>query len=394
MRRFMSLILVLLLCTALACPAMATNVVPGMLEQGDPDILEAKMDGQDVTECLVVTTITEAEEKTTDIDQESRDLLLQVYEDLRDGRMQLPLEAEYDILAIADVSWKETDCVGKDHAHQARLEEAGSSVTITYDLNDEHKDDVIVMTYVENQWVEAEQVTNHGDGTYTVVTADLCPVVFARVEGADESQSGGISGENVFVPSIPYKDGPDIEEGEMDGEDVGDCLVITTITEAKEKTTDITQEARDLLLEVYEEIKNGDMELPLDEDYVVRELVDVSWKETTCVEPEHGHKEWLEEEDTTLTVTFDLGVGPEEEVIVLVYINGEWVEAVSVINNGDGTVTVVFEDICPVAFCVEKRYAPPQTGDETGNKLYFFAALMGAAILGLIGLLVWRKKQK
>ena len=391
MKRIVSWILTLALCVALASPAMAAGVVSGMLEQGDPGLLEAKMDDQDVSECLVVTTVTEAEEKTTDIDQESRDLLLEVYEDLRDGRMQLPLEGEYDILALVDVSWKQTDCLAKDHAHEARLEEAGSSVAVTYDLKDEYKDDVIVMTYVDAQWVMAQQVTNHGDGTYTVVTEDLCPVVFARLASEGERQSG-ISGENIFVPSIPYKDGPDIEEGEMDGEDVGDCLEITTITEAKEQTTDISQEARDLLLEVYEELENGEMELPLEEDYVVRELIDVSWKESTCIEPEHGHKEWLEEEDTTLTVTFDLGVGPDEEVIVLVYIDGEWVEAVSVINNGDGTVTVVFEDICPVAFCVEKRYAPPQTGDAAADKLYIFAALLGAAVLGLVGLVVWRKK--
>lgn len=394
MRRIVSLTLTLLLCLGLSCPAMATNVVTGLVDQGDPVILEAKMDGQDVTDCLVVTTITEAEEKTTDIDQESRDLLLECYEDLRDGRMQLPLEGDYMIRAIVDVSWKLTDCEGQTHPHKARLEETGALVTITYDMNDDRDGDVIVMTYLDNQWVPAQQVTNHGDGTVTVVTEDLCPVVFAQLEGGDTTQSGGITGHDIFVPSISYKDGPDIEEGEMNGEDVGDCLVITTITEAKEKTTDIYQEDRDLLLEVYEELDNGEMELPLDEDYVVRELVDVSWKKGTCVEPEHGHKEWLQEEDTTLTVTFDLGVGPQEEVIVLVYIDGEWVEAVSVINNGDGTVTVVFEDICPVAFCVEKRYAPPQTGDETGNQLYFFAALMGAAILGLVGLVIWRKKQK
>lgn len=199
-------------------------------------------------------------------------------------------------------------------------------------------------------------------------------------------------GDSIFVPSIPYKDGPDIEEGEMDGEDVGDCLEITTITEAKEKTTDITQEARDLLLEVYEELESGEMELPLEEDYVVRDLIDVSWKESTCIQPEHGHKEWLEEEGTTLTVTFDLGVGPDEDVIVLVYIDGKWVEAVSVVNNGDGTVTVVFEDICPVAFCVERRYVPPQTGDAAADKLYLFVIALAVSVAGLIGLMVWRKK--
>ena len=201
-----------------------------------------------------------------------------------------------------------------------------------------------------------------------------------------------MASESVFVPSISYKDGPEIEEAEMDGEDVGDCLIVTTITEAKEQTTDIYQEDRDLLLEVYEELASGEMELPLEEDYVVRELVDVSWQKTTCVEEEHGHKEWLQEEDTTVTVTFDLGVSADEDVTVLVYIDGEWVEAVSVINNGDGTVTVVFEDLCPVAFCVERRYEPPKTGDVVADKLHLFAILLAASAAGLVGMMVWRKK--
>jgi hypothetical protein len=178
----------------------------------------------------------------------------------------------------------------------------------------------------------------------------------------------------------------------MNGEDVGDCLVITTVTEAREKTTDITQEARDLLQEVYEDLKSGEMELPLDEDYVVRELVDVSWKESTCIEPEHGHKEWLEEEDTTLTVTFDLGVDPDADVIVMIWLDGEWVMAEEVINNGDGTVTVVFQDICPVVFAVERRYEPPKTGDAAADKLVVFVIALVVSVVGLIGLAIWRKK--
>ena len=45
---------------------------------------------------------------------------------------------------------------------------------------------------------------------------------------------------------------------------------------------------------------------------------------------------------------------PPVEVAVFSYVDGEWIEAVSVTNNGDGTVTVVFEDICPVAFAVKE----------------------------------------
>lgn len=397
MRRIVSWMLALVMCLSLSCPAMAAQNIflSSALDSRGPLIQAADMNEEDVASCLVVTTIPEAREEKTDISQEDRDLLLEVYEKLSSGELKLPREEEYEILELVDVSWGEGACVEPAHDHEALLAQEDTAVSITFDLGDALDQPVVVMIYLNDAWVMADDVDNHGDGTVTVLAQDLCPMAFCVERGGDSSQTGGSgSGDSIFVPSIPYKDGPDIEEGEMDGEDVGDCLVISTITEAKEKTTDIYQEDRDLLLEVYEEISSGEMELPLEEDYVVRELVDVSWKKTTCVEEEHGHKEWLHEEDTTITITFDLGVGPDEDVIVLVYIDGEWVEAVSVINNGDGTVTVVFEDICPVAFCVEKRYIPPQTGDEAGNQLYFFAVLLGVSLVGLTGLLIWRKKRK
>lgn len=205
-----------------------------------------------------------------------------------------------------------------------------------------------------------------------------------------------LASENVFVPSISYKDGPEIVEAEQDGKDVAGCLVVTTITQAREKTTDIYQEDRDLLLEVYKKLDNGSMKLPLDQSYVVRELVDVSWQKTSCVEAEHGHKEWLRQEDTTVSVTFDLGVAKGTEVVVMVYLNGEWVEAESVVNNGDGTVTVEFEDICPVAFCVKRtqQTEPPKTGDAYVQKLPVFFVLMVVSAAALAVLFVLRAKKR
>ena len=99
-----------------------------------------------------------------------------------------------------------------------------------------------------------------------------------------------LAAENVFVPSISYKDGPDIEKAFLSDKNVTGCLAVTTITGAREKATDIDQEDRDLLLDVYKKLDDGDRKMPLDEDYVIRELVDVSWQKTTCVEAEHGHK--------------------------------------------------------------------------------------------------------
>ena len=87
-----------------------------------------------------------------------------------------------------------------------------------------------------------------------------------------------LGAEDDFVPSITYKDGPEIVEAEQNEEDVTHCMVVTSILEAKKKETDITQPDRDLLLEVYEQLVEDSMELPVDDDLVVRELVDVSFR--------------------------------------------------------------------------------------------------------------------
>ena len=205
-----------------------------------------------------------------------------------------------------------------------------------------------------------------------------------------------LAAESVFVPSISYKDGPDIKEAVLSDQNVTGCLVVTSITEAREKTTDIYQEDRDLLLDVYKKLDNGDMKLPLDDDFVIRELVDVSWQKTTCVEAEHGHKQWLQQEDTTVSVTFDLGVNKSTEVVVMVYLDGQWVAAESVVNNGDGTVTVVFEDICPVAFCVKRsaQVEPPKTGDPAAENLPVYITALVVSAVALVALLIWRGKKR
>lgn len=213
--------------------------------------------------------------------------------------------------------------------------------------------------------------------------------------------------DDTFVPSISYKDGPEIIDGEMDGEDIKSCLIVTSIKGAIEKSTDIYQYDRDLLLSVYEQLENGTMTLPLDgpgtmartggvtkKYYVVRELVDVSFKKTPCREGEHVHKEWLGEEETTISITFDLGVSAETNVMVLTYIDGQWEFIESVTNNGDGTLTCVFEDICPVAFCVEKSSRDPsETGDIDREKLILWFVLMAVSTAAILILAVSRRKR-
>lgn len=201
-----------------------------------------------------------------------------------------------------------------------------------------------------------------------------------------------LAAEDIFVPSISYKDSPDLEEGILEDEDVGSCLEITSILEAQEKVTDITQEARDLLLDIYSQLDDGSMVLPLEEDYVVRELVDLSFRQTTCIEDDHMHKEELEKEGVTIEVTFDLDVDADTDVTVMHYHDGRWIPVVSCVNNGDGTITCVFEHFCPVVFCVDKDSAPSQTGDTVGQNLIFWMVLMLFCLAAVVTMLVMRRK--
>jgi hypothetical protein len=139
---------------------------------------------------------------------------------------------------------------------------------------------------------------------------------------------------------------------------IDDCIVVTNVLQAEEKQTDISQETRDLLIDVYNQLVDGTMTLPIEESFSVRDLVDVSFAYEACeLQEDHGNKaKILALPGITLSIDFDLGVDADEELVAMTYVDvdGEmqWVEIESVTNNGDGTVTCVFEDICPVAFAV------------------------------------------
>ncbi len=212
--------------------------------------------------------------------------------------------------------------------------------------------------------------------------------------------------DDTFVPSIGYKGNPDIvpvldedgnphlgaflnDEGDIIGYLDDGCLVVTSVAEA-ETSQDIPAAARDLLLDVYAKLMSGEMELPYGEgldasSMVIRDLFDVSW---LCAE----HPEMLEPVGVTLQLTFKVNVDADADVTVMTYKNGAWGDIVSVTNNGDNTVTCVFEDFCPVAFAVPMGEAEiPPTGDN--SQVVLWTVLMVASAAVLVGLVVvFRRK--
>lgn len=217
-----------------------------------------------------------------------------------------------------------------------------------------------------------------------------------------------------FVPSITDKDEPDIvpipgENGEeyigviKDKDDevvehvLDGCLVVTPISEAT-TSTEIPEDSRDILLDVYGKLTDGTMNLPYDKfdanldpsTMVIRDLFDASWLcgEGSGFTDHPDHPAILAVPGNTLTLTFNLGVGKYDTVYVMTYINGVWEPIVSTTNNGDGTVTCVFEDICPIAFSIGSAYTnpPAQTGDN--SMIFLWAGLLAVATLALAALIV------
>jgi 6-phosphogluconolactonase (cycloisomerase 2 family) len=177
----------------------------------------------------------------------------------------------------------------------------------------------------------------------------------------------------------------------MDGWDVASCLVITSLKGAAEKSTDITQEARDLLLDVYGKLATGEMKLPLEQDYTVRELVDISWKQKACVEAPHTHAVDLDKDGTRVTVSFELGVGSTDELMVFAYRNGQWSAVESVEIGEDGKVTCVFEHFCPVAFCVKNEKDIDPTGDISVDGLVLWGLLLAVSCAAVVVMSVKRR---
>ena len=182
-----------------------------------------------------------------------------------------------------------------------------------------------------------------------------------------------------FVPSISYKDGPEIIEATLKGEEVSSCLIVTTIKEASEKSTDITEEERAKLLEVYSKLERGEMKLPLKNKYTVLELLDLSFMYEGCREnPDHKGKEALLNGGAALSVNFDLNVNANDNLKVLVCVNDEWKPVESVKINEDGTVTVSFTEICPVAFVIEEAADTPVQDNNIGTIIAIVTAAVAA----------------
>ena len=187
---------------------------------------------------------------------------------------------------------------------------------------------------------------------------------------------------NPAVGVIRDKEGNAVDYVEVDH------LIVTAISEA-ETSTKIPAAAKELLLDVNAKLNNGSMQMPYDKfgdelkekKMVIRDLFDASFVCEDCAPI-------LAVEGNTLDITFDLGVSKGVEIYVMTYVNGEWNPIVATVNNGDGTITCTFEEICPIAFSVvEGDLTPPTvTGDQPVDAKWFIIG--GIALAAIVVLTV------
>lgn len=223
-----------------------------------------------------------------------------------------------------------------------------------------------------------------------------------------------------FVPSITNKGAPqlvviDIVDGkdvvgyitDADGNQLSteylDCLIISSITEALNGEK-LPEGVKEQLLKVYDEFVNGAklsevcpdlIEIVKDkwskdktpDDLVIKDLFDV----TDYCEDIPTHLK----DGTVLDLTFDLGIGSGTFITAMVYVDGKWVPVKDCINNGDGTVTVKFTEICPVAFLVpgsgqNMDVVSPITADT--SSIFAWGAVMLVSLAAIIALVIYRRK--
>ncbi len=216
-----------------------------------------------------------------------------------------------------------------------------------------------------------------------------------------------------FTPSVENKPAPELvpivdpdgnprpgaimdEDGNIISYLDEDCIVITSVADA-DISTEIPKDAKSLLLWLYQQVMKGDMKVPYElhnptygpDDMIVRDMFDITF---LC----EDHPEMLEAVGVVLVLTFDLGVKPDQDVSVMTYKeeDGGWADIHDITNNGDGTVTCVFEHLCPVAFSVAVGDGPTQTGDTDTFSVWGIVALGALVAIAVLTYVYYRSTKK
>lgn len=222
MKRFVAILVALMLCASLALPVAAANneftpsvenkpapeIVPVMDPDGNPALaMILNGDGEIIDyvyeDCLIITSVSEAA-TSTKIPDAAEKLLLDVYGKLTSGDMTLPYEKFDSKLNAGNMVIRDLfDATFLCGEHPEMLEPKGVILRIKFKLNVAADTNVYTMTYNDEAWSPIKSTVNNGDGTVTCDFEHLCPVAFSVETGAKPPvQTGDEAGDALVIWSV------------------------------------------------------------------------------------------------------------------------------------------------------------------------------------------------
>ena len=192
---------------------------------------------------------------------------------------------------------------------------------------------------------------------------------------------------SLFVPSVSFDSTPEIivtdkkddkeiisdlkdKDGNKIEEVTKGSIIITSVIDVKEGNHSISQESADKLIDTYNQLTSSDIKLSglipdlkdsvkeeLGEDADVDDLVISGLYDISATH--NDLKENIKVEGNTVTLTFKMPIRKNAYFNAVVQTDKGWQPVKSAVNNGDGTVTVTFDQLGTVMFLTD-----PVKGDE------------------------------
>lgn len=202
MKKFVCMLLALVICLSLAAPVFADdNFVPSISYKPDPEIVPVV--GEDQGEymgvirdadgnviqyvesgCLRLTPVAHLwdEEEEKDIPDAVKKLLQFVYDSLLDNTMEIPYEKHEEDLDPANMVIRDLfDARFYCEECPKMLEPEGVVLELIFDLGVVPEAQIYVQTYDEatKEWNPIVKTENNGDGTVTCTFEHLCAIEFS-----------------------------------------------------------------------------------------------------------------------------------------------------------------------------------------------------------------------
>ena len=201
MKRFVCLVIALMLCMSIAAPAFAAEgeFVPSITYKPNPEIVP--VEGEDGGEyigvirnpkgeiedyvghgCLLITPIAHVWDDEIEVPKNVEELLLFVYNALNNGDMKIPYEKHDAGLDAANMVIRDLfDARWVCEEHRAMIEKEGYTFQLIFDLGVVADAQIYVMTYDEESkdWSPIVKTVNNGDGTVTCTFEHLCAIEFS-----------------------------------------------------------------------------------------------------------------------------------------------------------------------------------------------------------------------